>query len=159
MPRLISRRRFVHAALGRGRREGGQALVEMALAMPLLIIMLFGILQFGIIYNQYITLTDAVRSGARELSLERGETNPCNVAANSTVAAGSEINLASAKVTVSFASGDTSSCTGSPGSYTSGTLVEGDSGTVTATAPFQISIMGLPLYSGNLSAAATDAVE
>ena len=49
----------------RSREERGQTLVEFALVLPLLGLLIFGIIQFGIIFNNYVTLTDAARAGAR----------------------------------------------------------------------------------------------
>ena len=43
----------------RGRGEDGQALVEFAIVLPLLLILVTGIIQFGLLFNKYITLTDA----------------------------------------------------------------------------------------------------
>jgi hypothetical protein len=43
----------------------GQALVELAVAMPLLALMLFGLVDFGRAYFQYIALVNATREGAR----------------------------------------------------------------------------------------------
>ena len=39
-------------------------MAEFTLVLPVLAILLFGIIQFGITFNNYITLTDAVRAGA-----------------------------------------------------------------------------------------------
>jgi Flp pilus assembly protein TadG len=46
-----------------GRR--GQALVEFALILPLLLILVFGIIEFARAWNQYQVLTDAAREAAR----------------------------------------------------------------------------------------------
>ena len=46
-------------------------MTEFALILPLLVVLLFGIIQFGIIFNNYVTLTDAVRAGAREAAVSR----------------------------------------------------------------------------------------
>jgi TadE-like protein len=43
----------------------GQALVELAIAMPLLALMLFGLVDFGRAYFQYIAVVNAAREGAR----------------------------------------------------------------------------------------------
>ena len=43
----------------------GQALVEMALILPVLLLIIFGIIEFGRIFNAHITLTHASREGAR----------------------------------------------------------------------------------------------
>ena len=47
------------------RAQNGQTMTEFALVLPLLALLLFGVIQFGIVFNNYITLTDAVRAGAR----------------------------------------------------------------------------------------------
>jgi len=45
--------------------EKGASAVEFALILPILIILVFGIVQFGIAFNNYIALTHAAREGAR----------------------------------------------------------------------------------------------
>jgi Flp pilus assembly protein TadG len=42
--------------------DNGQTMVEFALVLPILLVLLFGIIQFGITFKDYVTLTDAVRS-------------------------------------------------------------------------------------------------
>jgi len=46
--------------------EQGQAIVEMALVLPILIMLIFGIVEFGRILNTYMIVTDLSREGARE---------------------------------------------------------------------------------------------
>jgi Flp pilus assembly protein TadG len=45
--------------------QRGQSLVEFALVMIPLFVILLGIIQFGFIFNAYITLTNAAREGGR----------------------------------------------------------------------------------------------
>ncbi|HEX3031513.1 MAG TPA: TadE/TadG family type IV pilus assembly protein [Bacillota bacterium] len=45
--------------------EKGQALVEMALVAPILLLLVFGIVEFGRIFNTYLVVTNAAREGAR----------------------------------------------------------------------------------------------
>jgi len=45
--------------------ERGVAIVEFAIILPVLLLLVFGIIQFGFIFNGQITLTSAVREGAR----------------------------------------------------------------------------------------------
>lgn len=52
-----------------GGREEGVAAVEMALVMPLLLLLVFGIIEFGFIFNRFITVTHAAREGVRLLSI------------------------------------------------------------------------------------------
>ena len=49
----------------------GAVLVEFALTVPMLLVVLLGVLQFGIFYHDYVALTDATAAGAREFSLGR----------------------------------------------------------------------------------------
>jgi len=43
----------------------GQALVELALILPLLILLLMGTIEFGRIFHSYLIITNASREGAR----------------------------------------------------------------------------------------------
>jgi Flp pilus assembly protein TadG len=62
------------------RGDAGQALVESALVLPILLFLLFGIAKFGITFNNHIMLTDAARSGARLMSISRAQTTePCSL--------------------------------------------------------------------------------
>ena len=70
----MSRRRNIF------RNERGQTMVEFALVVPILCVVLFGILQFGALYNDYVTLTDATRVGARKAATSRQEANPAAAA-------------------------------------------------------------------------------
>jgi Flp pilus assembly protein TadG len=45
--------------------QAGASAVELALIMPLLVMILFAIFQFGIAFNNWISLTHAAREGAR----------------------------------------------------------------------------------------------
>jgi len=47
------------------RSRRGQSLVEFALILPVLMIMVFGIIDFGMGLRSYISLTNATREGAR----------------------------------------------------------------------------------------------
>lgn len=50
--------------------QKGQALVEMAFILPLLIMLIFGIIDFGRVFHAYLTLDHAGREGARLASLQ-----------------------------------------------------------------------------------------
>lgn len=47
------------------KNQQGQSMVELALILPIIIIILFGILEFGRIFHSYIIITNAAREGAR----------------------------------------------------------------------------------------------
>lgn len=50
-------------------RDRGAAAVEFALVVPVLFLMLFGIIDFGRLYNAQVTITQAAREGARLAAL------------------------------------------------------------------------------------------
>jgi hypothetical protein len=47
------------------RRRSGQTLVEFALTLPILLVLLFGIIEFGRIFQAWVTLQNAARAAAR----------------------------------------------------------------------------------------------
>jgi hypothetical protein len=56
------------------RSESGQALVEFALVVPLLVLIVLGIIDFGRIFYTYEALANAAREGARYCALKPGDT-------------------------------------------------------------------------------------
>lgn len=95
----------------RRRGERGVAAVEFALVVPLLLVVLFGIIDFGFAINRYAIVNNAAREGVREASLGATEAE-INAAVNHGMA-----DLGGTyKVTVSCKRVDTSRCT----SWTSG---------------------------------------
>jgi Flp pilus assembly protein TadG len=55
----------------RVRHDNGAAMVELALILPVLLVLLFGIIEFGRAYNATISMQAAAREGVRELALRR----------------------------------------------------------------------------------------
>lgn len=112
--------------------ERGAALVEAAIAFPLLIMLLFGIVSFGRAYNAKVTLTHAAREGARELAL----TQDATAAENTARATATGLDLASLTFT-------STACT--PGAPT----------TVTLSYPFTYEI---PVFGTNTITMTSDGV-
>jgi Flp pilus assembly protein TadG len=51
--------------LRRARGDSGAEFVEFALAFPLLLLVVLGIMEFGLMFQQYEVITNAAREGAR----------------------------------------------------------------------------------------------
>jgi Flp pilus assembly protein TadG len=67
-----------------GRSADGQALVETALILPIVLTIVFGILVFGIFTMQIISLGQGVNNAGSVLSVSAGQTtDPCSLAATS----------------------------------------------------------------------------
>src|SRR6187549_3919598 len=50
-------------------RDRGQSMVEFGLVLLPLFFILLGIIQFGLVFNTYVTITNATREGARSGSV------------------------------------------------------------------------------------------
>jgi Flp pilus assembly protein TadG len=63
----------------RRRKEEGASLVEFALIAPILFLLLFGIIDFGFIYNDFLSVRQGVRDGARAGAVANfGNQTSCN---------------------------------------------------------------------------------
>jgi Flp pilus assembly protein TadG len=130
----------------RARNEEGQAMVEMALALPVLLLVLTGILTFGLAFNNYVLLTEATSIGARTLAISRGATtDPCATASSAVIAAAPLLTPASLSFSfvLNGASYTGTSC--SSGSSTTGAaanLVQGSNAIVTVTYPCSLAVYG-----------------
>ena len=134
----------------RRRREEGQAVIEMALILPVLLLLIAGIVKFGLVYNNHIILTDSVRVGSRQLALGRGLPDACAPAVKRLK--DSAENLDTSKIVVAAPIfGGTSSCN---------TMFQGDASTISATYPCELTVFGIDFFPNcRLKASATEAVE
>jgi Flp pilus assembly protein TadG len=123
------------------RSQQGQSLTEFALALPILALRLFAVIQFGIVFNNYVTLTDATRAGARKAAVGRQLANPQNATITAVRNSATDLNQGDLSVSVTS--------TWQPGADVA----------VTATYPYAISLLGLVVKSGRLSTTTTERVE
>jgi Flp pilus assembly protein TadG len=114
------------------RDTGGAALLEAALVLPLLLVVTLGMIQFGMLFNEEILVTNAAAAGGRQASVSRGDlsagTNIQNVV--TTTAAG----LNTSKMTVYIcvpSSSSTCAAASSCGTSCNFTNYQGDQVTVT----------------------------
>jgi TadE-like protein len=75
---------FAARARGRGRSrsrdERGAALVELAIILPIFVVLVFGLLEFGITYNSFIALRQGTREAARQGAVGNfGSTTSCSL--------------------------------------------------------------------------------
>lgn len=81
--------------IGTGPRARGQALVELVLALPILLVMVFGIVEFAAAWQKYQRLTNVAREGAR-LAATRTAQQPLVDATVQSLITASGLNLADA---------------------------------------------------------------
>ena len=141
--------------------EQGNAMIEFALLLPVLLLLTTGLLVFGIAMNNYLQLTNAVSVGARTVAISSGAasaSDPCALA--STAIAKAAPGLNSSLLTYSFTF-NTSSTTGPSCTSFATDLASGTSVTVTATYPLSLSVFGAILSQSDsvLSATSTELVQ
>ena len=133
------------------RNQEGQAMVEFVLVASILLLLVFGIIQFGILFNHYLTLTDAVRAGARQAAVSRTLADPVKSATDRVKSAAANLDTSAGVLDITV----------DPFDPTSGTLswVQGGDVTVTATYPYSINLLGFVVKSGHLTSQTTERVE
>jgi Flp pilus assembly protein TadG len=135
------------------KREEGQGMVEFAMVLPILMAVLLGIVQFGIIFNNYETMTDASRVGARRAATSRFVGD--NGASAVTAAKNAAGNLDQTKLGV-----DVKSC--APGTYpctTQDWTTPGNEVTVKLTYPYNIKILDWTVKAGTLTTTTKERLE
>lgn len=126
-------------------QDRGQSLVEFALTVPFLLLIVTGIAAFGIAFNNYLMLTEAVSVGARQLTVSRGQTtDPCKTFSGAVYAAAPLLKQANLIFTISL-NGTTYTGTTCSGSSTSGApakMVLGTNAIVRVTYPVSVTVYG-----------------
>jgi Flp pilus assembly pilin Flp len=125
--------------------ERGQTMVEFALVIPVLCLLVFGIIQFGLLFRDYLALTDAVRVGARQAAVSRSLPDPVGSTEARVRSAAGDLDGSELDVAVTPAD---------PLAWTQGGDV-----TVSASYPYEISLLGLVVKSGQLTSQTTERVE
>jgi Flp pilus assembly protein TadG len=74
------------------KRQQGQSLVEFALIFPIIVIILFGIIEFGRLWETMSVLTSAAREGARVAAVTAPDPNRVQSAAQSVLSAANITN-------------------------------------------------------------------
>ena len=118
-------------------------MTEFAIVAPILLLILMGIMQLGVVYNNWVTLTDAARAGARKAAVCRSGCSPDATTAATNAVKNSAANLNQANLGVTVTS----------------TWAQGADATVTATYPWSINVMGVVVASGTMTATTTERVE
>ncbi|HWN20971.1 MAG TPA: TadE family protein [Gaiellaceae bacterium] len=122
--------------------EKGQTATELALVLPVFCLLLFGIIQFGILFNNYVTLTDAVRAGARTAAVSRHEPSPAAAAEARVRSAAGDLDDAALDVNVTATAWE-----------------HGEDVTVEAKYPYSINLLGWVAADGFLTSTTTERVE
>ena len=125
------------------KNEQGQTMTEFALILPILLVLLFGIMQFGVIFNNYVALTDAARAASRKGAVSRNASDPKGDCEASGYAAGTNLKNPGTDFVLTCNS----------------TWAIGSDVTVTATYPYDVNLLGWVVASGRLNTTMKERVE
>ena len=135
--------------------EGG-ALVEMAVTLPILMLILTGIVSFSFTLYQKLQLAEAVSNAGHYLATARGDSDPCAKAIQAVIAGAPGLASSSMNITLSDnGSALATSCPSSAGSA----LTRGDVAQVTASYPTGLAIYGWRYTTFNLGSQITEVVQ
>ena len=149
-------RRRLHAFLSD--HSGAQA-VEFALIAPLLLTLIMGIVQFSITLNNYIELTEGVRTGARNLAISRAMASATPYTTTVSNISSSAGNLTASSIAVTITVNGTA-CSTDATCSTALSTAAGQTASVSATYPCNLQVMGVNfLPSCSLSSQTSDLVE
>jgi Flp pilus assembly protein TadG len=121
--------------------ERGQTMTEFAVVLPILVVLLFGVIQFGIVFNNYLAITDAARAGARAGAVSREASDPVGACTSAVKNSAGDLNNANLGV----------SCTSA---WTPGADVS-----VQVQYPYSIKLLDWSVLSGNLVVKTQERVE
>ena len=135
----------IHSHAGLISDERGSAVVEMAIALPIMLMMLTGIFSFSMAMYQKLQLAEALSSGGRVLAADRGDIDPCQTATSAIFASAPGLNSSQITLTytiggVSYGAG-TTSCPGS-GSTANANMTAGGVAQIQASYPCSLSVYG-----------------
>jgi Flp pilus assembly protein TadG len=117
-------------------------MVEFALVLPVVLLLLLGIVQFGIVFNDYIQVTSAAREGARKAAVSRTQSNPTSVAVQAAKDSAPSLDQSQMTVTVT-ADTDTTGWR------------QGGNVTVQVTYPWSVNLLGYVVLNGKTMTAQT----
>ena len=137
----------------------GSALVEMAVALPPVLLVITGVAAFSIALAQKLELAEAVSNGGRYLATARGVVNdPCTKAYQAVDAAAPTLNPSNISLTITLAgvqtpASATPSCAGTPN------MVQGGNATISATYTCSIHAYHFTYPGCNLGTSLTEVVQ
>ena len=139
-------------AILRADGDEGAALVEFALMLPILMMVLLGMFNLGVMLNQYLQLTNAVGIGGQALAVARGNTtNPCSLVFSAVENAAPTLTPSQLSFNLTlngtafgpYAGNNATGCSSSSTTTgAAGDLVAGQSITLTVTYPCTLGVWG-----------------
>jgi Flp pilus assembly protein TadG len=117
-------------------------MVEFALVLPVVLLLLMGIIQFGIVFNDYIQVTSAAREGARKAAVSRTAADPTGASVQAAKDSAPSLDQSQMTVTVTADQDSTG-------------WKQGGNVTVKVTYPWSVQLMGYVVLNNKVMSAQT----
>jgi Flp pilus assembly protein TadG len=137
------------------RDESGSAVAEMAfVVIPLMLLMITGMVWFGIALNNDLALNNAVQGGSEQLALLRGNAaDPCATTVTNVENAAPGLTASSLRFAITLGgTAYTTSCNAI-------TLTSGETAVLTVTYPVTVNVFAFGTHSYTLSATTTELIQ
>ena len=137
--------------------QDGAAATEFALVLPVLSLMLFSIIQFGVTLNAYIELCNGAAAGARQLAISRGQSNPWSSTKLAVNNAATNLSMATKGTYRIVVNGVT--CTSDNAVCQNAFGQGGNAASVTVTYPCNLTFLKIKIPGCTLSSTATEIIQ
>lgn len=152
LPRLRSRLRS---------NQEGSAVIEMAVTLPLVMLIMTGIFSFSMSLYQKLQLAEAVSNAGHMLAVDRGDHDPCATATNAIYNAAPGLSRTSLTIAITLNGNPetSSSCPGSGTTSPNTDLAEGSNALIQVSYPSSLSVYGRNFGGFDLVSQVTEVVQ
>jgi len=138
----------------------GSAMVEMAVTLPVVMLIMTGLFSFSIALYQKLLLSEAISAGGRLLAVDRGDTDPCQTVANSIYANSPGLTKASINLTfvLNGVTTNAATCPGASGGANAN-MIAGGNAQIQVTYPCTLMVYSKSFGACSMQTAVTEVVQ
>ena len=158
------RRRAVRRLLWRDylANRSGSSATEFAIILPVFLLLLLGIIQIGIIFNQYIELANGTAAGGRTLASARGSTSAYTDTLTAIHGAAPNLNSFATPITgqtLTVVVAGTTCTSGNQAGACASAFASGASAVITVTYPCSIALLWFSISGCTLGTSDTEYIQ
>ncbi len=131
---------IMHKQIDSIKDSSGSVAIEAAIALPVLILITLGVMEFGLVFSKHIVLTDATGAGLRQLTVERGFSTPYTDSVNQVRATALTLTTANLAIVLSV---NGAACASDAACVTALAGAQGQPAQVTVTYPCNLQLTPL----------------
>jgi Flp pilus assembly protein TadG len=140
------------------RKSEGGALVEIAVTLPLVLLIMTGIFSFSVALYQKLMLSEAVSAGGRQAAVEAGQTAPCTDITNAVKSAAPGLDPTQMTTTITVTNPTTNASKSCPG-LAATDVASGDQIQLIVTYPCSLNVYGVSYAACSLTSEITEVAQ